>query len=77
MGTTLRTIIFEIGGGIPKGRKFKAAQIGGPSGGCVPEAHLDVPIDYDSLLEIGAMMGSGGLIVMDESDCMVDMPGSF
>ncbi len=77
MGTTLRTIIFEIGGGIPKGRKFKAAQIGGPSGGCVPEAHLDVPIDYDSLLEIGAMMGSGGLIVMDESDCMVDIARFF
>jgi len=77
MGTSLRTIIYDIGGGIPKGRKFKAAQIGGPSGGCIPEQHLDTPMDYDSLLELGAMMGSGGLIVMDESDCMVDIAKFF
>lgn len=73
MGTTLREIVFEIGGGIPNGKKFKAAQTGGPSGGCIPEQHLDVPIDYDNLLEIGSMMGSGGLIVMDEDNCMVDI----
>ena len=73
MGTTLREIVFEIGGGIPNGKKFKAAQTGGPSGGCIPEEHLDVPIDYDNLLEIGSMMGSGGLIVMDEDNCMVDI----
>ncbi len=73
MGTTLREIVFEIGGGIPNGKKFKAAQTGGPSGGCIPAEHLDVPIDYDNLLEIGSMMGSGGLIVMDEDNCMVDI----
>ena len=73
MGTTLREIVFEIGGGIPNGKKFKAAQTGGTSGGCIPEQHLDVPIDYDNLLEIGSMMGSGGLIVMDEDNCMVDI----
>ncbi|OAT85547.1 NADH dehydrogenase [Desulfotomaculum copahuensis] len=73
MGTTLRTIVFNIGGGIPHGRKFKAVQTGGPSGGCIPEAGLDTPVDYDSLRRIGSMMGSGGLIVMDESDCMVDI----
>ncbi len=73
MGTTLREIIFDIGGGIPNGRKFKAAQTGGPSGGCIPEQHLDTPIDYDSLKEIGSMMGSGGLIVMDDSKCMVNL----
>ena len=73
MGTTLREIVFEIGGGIPNGKKFKAAQTGGPSGGCIPEQHLDVPIDYDNLLAIGSMMGSGGLIVMDEDNCMVDI----
>ncbi|MDA8234557.1 MAG: NADH-quinone oxidoreductase subunit NuoF [Clostridia bacterium] len=77
MGTTLRTVIFDIGGGIPKGREFKAAQTGGPSGGCIPTQHLDIPIEYDSLLEIGSMMGSGGLIVMDESDCMVDIAKFF
>ena len=70
MGTTLREIIFDIGGGIPNGRKFKAAQTGGPSGGCIPAEHLDTPIDYESLAVIGSMMGSGGLIVMDESKCM-------
>ena len=73
MGTTLREIIFDIGGGIPNGRKFKAAQTGGPSGGCIPEKYLDTPIDYESLKEIGSMMGSGGLIVMDDSKCMVNL----
>ncbi len=73
MGTTLREIVFDIGGGIPNGRKFKAAQTGGPSGGCIPEEHLDTPIDYESLSKIGSMMGSGGLIVMDETKCMVDI----
>ena len=73
MGTTLREVIEEIGGGIPNGKKFKAAQTGGPSGGCIPAQYLDVPIDYDNLIEIGSMMGSGGLIVMDEDTCMVDI----
>ena len=77
MGTTLRQIIEEIGGGIPDGKKFKAAQTGGPSGGCIPVQHLDVPIDYDNLIAIGSMMGSGGLIVMDEDTCMVDMAKFF
>ena len=77
MGITLRRIVFEIGGGIPKGRKFKAAQMGGPSGGCVPAQFLDLPIDYDSVKQIGAIMGSGGLIVMDEDTCMVDMARFF
>ena len=77
MGTTLRTVIEEIGGGIPKGKKFKAAQTGGPSGGCIPAEHLDIPIDYDNLIAIGSMMGSGGLIVMDEDDCMVDIAKFF
>jgi len=77
MGTTLREIIYDIGGGIPKGKAFKAAQTGGPSGGCIPAAHLDTPIDYDSLAQIGSMMGSGGLIVMDEDNCMVDIARYF
>ncbi|MCL2199675.1 MAG: NADH-quinone oxidoreductase subunit NuoF [Defluviitaleaceae bacterium] len=77
MGTTIREIVFEIGGGIPNGKKFKAVQIGGPSGGCLTEAQLDTPIDYDSLLELGAMMGSGGLVVMDEDNCMVDIARFF
>lgn len=77
MGTTLREIIEEIGGGIPKGKKFKAAQTGGPSGGCIPVSHFDIPIDYDNLTAIGSMMGSGGLIVMDEDDCMVDIAKFF
>ena len=77
MGTTLRTVIEEIGGGIPGGKKFKAAQTGGPSGGCIPAEHFDVPIDYDNLIAIGSMMGSGGLIVMDEDDCMVDIAKFF
>ena len=77
MGTTLREIVEEIGGGIPGGKKFKAAQTGGPSGGCIPASHLDIKIDYDNLLEIGSMMGSGGLIVMDETTCMVDIAKFF
>ncbi|MDR1440553.1 MAG: NADH-quinone oxidoreductase subunit NuoF [Clostridiales bacterium] len=77
MGTTLREIVEEIGGGIPDGKKFKAAQTGGPSGGCIPAEHMDIPIDYDNLLEIGSMMGSGGLIVMDEDNCMVDIAKFF
>ncbi len=77
MGTTLREIIEEIGGGIPNGKKFKAAQTGGPSGGCIPASLMDVPIDYDSLIQIGSMMGSGGLIVMDEDNCMVDIAKFF
>ncbi|MDO5349982.1 MAG: NADH-quinone oxidoreductase subunit NuoF [Lachnospiraceae bacterium] len=77
MGTTLREVIEEIGGGIPNGKKFKAAQTGGPSGGCIPAEHFDIPIDYDNLIAIGSMMGSGGLIVMDEDDCMVDIAKFF
>ena len=77
MGTTLREIVEEIGGGIPGGKKFKAAQTGGPSGGCIPAEHIDIPIDYDNLLSIGSMMGSGGLIVMDEDTCMVDIAKFF
>ncbi|HOF69047.1 MAG: NADH-quinone oxidoreductase subunit NuoF [Ruminococcus sp.] len=77
MGTTLRTVIEEIGGGIPNGKKFKAAQTGGPSGGCIPAEHFDIPIDYDNLIGIGSMMGSGGLIVMDEDNCMVDIAKFF
>ena len=77
MGTTLREIIEDIGGGIPNGKKFKAAQTGGPSGGCIPASLIDTPIDYDNLLAIGSMMGSGGLIVMDEDNCMVDIAKFF
>ena len=77
MGTTLREVIEEIGGGIPNGRKFKAAQTGGPSGGCIPASLIDTPIDYDNLIAIGSMMGSGGLIVMDEDNCMVDIARFF
>ncbi len=77
MGTTLRTVIEEIGGGIPNGKKFKAAQTGGPSGGCIPAEHFDIPIDYDNLIGIGSMMGSGGLIVMDEDYCMVAIAKFF
>ncbi|RXQ97370.1 4Fe-4S dicluster domain-containing protein [Ancylomarina salipaludis] len=73
MGTTLREVIYEIGGGIKDGKKFKAVQTGGPSGGCLTERHLDTPIDFDNLLAVGSMMGSGGMIVMDEDDCMVSM----
>ena len=77
MGTTLREIVEEIGGGIPGGKKFKAAQTGGPSGGCIPADLIDTPVDYDNLIAIGCMMGSGGLIVMDEDTCMVDMAKFF
>ncbi len=77
MGTTLREVIEEIGGGIPNGKKFKAAQTGGPSGGCIPAHLIDTPIDYDNLIAIGSMMGSGGLIVMDEDNCMVDIAKFF
>ena len=77
MGTTLRTIIEEIGGGVPNGKKFKAAQTGGPSGGCIPASLIDTKIDYDNLIAIGSMMGSGGLIVMDEDNCMVDIAKFF
>jgi NADH-quinone oxidoreductase subunit F len=77
MGTTLRDLIFQVGGGIPKGRRFKAVQIGGPSGGCLPEEYLDLPIDFDSLQECGAMMGSGGMVVLDEEDCMVEVARYF
>lgn len=77
MGVTIRDVVFDIGGGIRFGKKFKAAQIGGPSGGCIPEEHLDLPIDFDSLTAAGAMMGSGGLVVVDEDTCMVDMARYF
>jgi len=77
MGTSLREVIYNIGGGIPNGKKFKAAQTGGPSGGCIPSSHIDVNIDYDSLIALGSMMGSGGLIVMDEDTCMVDIAKFF
>jgi NADH-quinone oxidoreductase subunit F/NAD(P)H dehydrogenase (quinone)/NADP-reducing hydrogenase subunit HndC len=77
MGTSLRSIIYDIGGGIPKKRKFKAVQLGGPSGGCVPEEHLDTPVDFEAIAKVGAIMGSGGVIVMDEKTCMVDMARFF
>ena len=77
MGTTLRQVIYDIGGGIPRGRRFKAAQMGGPSGGCLPPHYLDLPIDYESLTQAGSMMGSGGMIVMDEKTCMVDIARFF
>ena len=77
MGSTVRQIVFDIGGGPPDGKAYKAAQIGGPSGGCIPEQHLDIEIDYESLKQVGAMMGSGGLVVMDEDNCMVDVAKFF
>jgi NADH-quinone oxidoreductase subunit F len=77
MGTTLRQLIFQVGGGISKGKRFKAVQIGGPSGGCLSEESLDIPIDFDSLNESGAMMGSGGMVVLDEDDCMVEVARYF
>jgi NADH:ubiquinone oxidoreductase subunit F (NADH-binding)/Pyruvate/2-oxoacid:ferredoxin oxidoreductase delta subunit len=77
MGTALRQVVFDIGGGIPNGRGYKAVQIGGPSGGCIPEQHLDIDIDYESLKTVGAMMGSGGLVVMDQDNCMVDVAKFF
>ena len=77
MGTTLRQLLFQVGGGIPKGKRFKAVQIGGPSGGCLPEEALDIPIDFDSLQESGAIMGSGGMVVLDEDDCAVEVARYF
>ena len=77
MGTTLIEVIYDIGGGIPNGKKFKAVQTGGPSGGCLTAKHLDTPIDYDNLIALGSMMGSGGMIVMDEDNCMVDVARFF
>jgi NADH:ubiquinone oxidoreductase subunit F (NADH-binding)/Pyruvate/2-oxoacid:ferredoxin oxidoreductase delta subunit len=77
MGTTLREIVFGIGGGTPDNKRFKAVQIGGPSGGCIPEQHMDIDVDYESLKTVGAMMGSGGLVVMDEDTCMVDVAKFF
>jgi bidirectional [NiFe] hydrogenase diaphorase subunit len=77
MGTTLRDIVFNIGGGVPDGRKFKAVQTGGPSGGCIPEEHLDLPVSYDALIGVGSMMGSGGMIVMDDTSCMVNVARFF
>jgi NADH-quinone oxidoreductase subunit F len=77
MGTTLRTLVFDICGGIPKKKKFKAVQIGGPSGGCLPERFLDTPVDFDSLTQAGAMMGSGGMVIMDENSCMVNVARYF
>jgi len=77
MGTTLREVIYDIGGGIPNGKKFKAAQTGGPSGGCIPASYIDTPIEYDTLTQLGSMMGSGGLIIMDEDTCMVDIAKFF
>ncbi len=77
MGTKLRDIVFDIGGGIPEGRQFKAVQTGGPSGGCIPDQHLDMPVDYESLAKVGSIMGSGGLIIMDETSCMVDVAKFF
>src|ERR1019366_8748992 len=77
MGTPLRTIINDIGEGIPQGHRFKAVQTGGPSGGCIPAEYLDTPVDYDSLTALGSIMGSGGMIVMDEFSCMVDVARFF
>ncbi|RKO65855.1 NADH-quinone oxidoreductase subunit NuoF [Desulfofundulus salinus] len=77
MGTTLRQLVYDVGSGIPKGKSFKAVQIGGPSGGCLPEAALDMPIDFDSLSQAGAMMGSGGMVILDEDDCMVEIARFF
>ena len=77
MGTTLREVIYDIGGGIPNGKAFKAVQTGGPSGGCIPASLMDTPIDYDNLVAMGCMMGSGGMIVMDEDNCMVDIAHFF
>ena len=77
MGTTLKEVVFDIGGGIPDGRRFKAVLVGGPSGGCLPDTLLELPIDYDSLTKAGAIMGSGGIVVIDDSDCMVDTAKFF
>jgi len=77
MGITLREMIYDIGGGIPGSKRFKAVQTGGPSGGCIPEQYLDTPVDFDELTKLGSMMGSGGMIVMDEDNCMVDVARYF
>jgi NADH:ubiquinone oxidoreductase subunit F (NADH-binding)/NAD-dependent dihydropyrimidine dehydrogenase PreA subunit len=77
MGTPLRELIYDVGGGIPRKRKFKAVQLGGPSGGCIPEEHLDTPVDFEEIAKVGAIMGSGGVIVMDDHTCMVDMARFF
>ncbi len=77
MGVTLRDIIYDIGGGIPNGKEFKAVQTGGPSGGCIPKEHIDAPVDFKSLAELGSIMGSGGMVVMDEDNCMVDIARFF
>lgn len=77
MGTTIREVIYDIGGGIPNGKAFKAVQTGGPSGGCIPTEHIDTPIDYENLIELASMMGSGGMIVMDEDNCMIDIARFF
>src|SRR5690606_6270558 len=77
MGVTLGDIVFGIGGGIPRNKRFKAAQTGGPSGGCITSKYLNTPVDYDSLIKLGAIMGSGGLIIMDEDTCMVDVARFF
>jgi NADH:ubiquinone oxidoreductase subunit F (NADH-binding) len=77
MGTTIREIVFAVGGGIPNGKKCKAVQIGGPSGGCIPEPKMDIIVDYDAIKELGAIMGSGGLVVLDENTCMVDLAKFF
>jgi NADH:ubiquinone oxidoreductase subunit F (NADH-binding)/NAD-dependent dihydropyrimidine dehydrogenase PreA subunit len=77
MGISLREIVYDIGGGVPDGKKFKAVQTGGPSGGCIPESMIDLPVDFDRLTEVGSMMGSGGMIVMDEATCMVDVAKYF
>jgi bidirectional [NiFe] hydrogenase diaphorase subunit len=77
MGTILRDIVFDIGGGIPNGGRFKAVQTGGPSGGCIPEQFLDMPVDYESLAKVGSIMGSGGMIIMDHTSCMVDVAKFF
>ena len=77
MGITLREVVFDIGGGVPDGKKFKAVLVGGPSGGCLPDTLLELPIDYDSLTKVGAIMGSGGIVVLDEKSCMVDTAKFF
>jgi len=77
MAVTLREIVFDIGGGVPGGKKLKAVQTGGPAGGCIPESAMDTPVDFDSLLALGSIMGSGGMIIMDEDDCMVDIAKFF
>jgi NADH-quinone oxidoreductase subunit F len=77
IGVTIKDVVFDIGGGIPKGRKFKAVQMGGPAGGCVPSQFMNLPIDYDTIQRIGAIMGSGGMVVLDENNCMVEIARFF